>query len=127
MLLIRRMHSSRMRTFRCSGRLSCHAPTPCYTPSCLLPHTLPTPCTPFGMHISPSPFTTYVSLVDGQTVVDGNSVTFNEHFVQCFFILSSCLRDPFKLACLTKSSSHTSLTLTNSGLVVTKLGPVNSC
>ena len=53
-------------------------------------------------------------------------VTFNERFVQCFAYLSSCLRDLFASDWLTKSSNHTSLNLTNSGLVITTLGPNNS-
>ena len=49
-------------------------------------------------------------------------VTFNERFVQCSQVLGTYLA----VACLTKSSSHTSLVLTNPGLVVTKVGPTNS-
>ena len=37
-IIITRMHSSRMRTVRCSGRLSCHARPPC--------HAHPVPCMP---------------------------------------------------------------------------------
>ena len=47
---VTRMHSSRMRTVRCSGRLSCHAcptPLPC-TPllPCMPHHAHPLPCMP---------------------------------------------------------------------------------
>ena len=49
-----RMHSSRMCTVRCSGRLSCHAcPPPATHAPC---HTHPSPSTPFTMH---APFTTH--------------------------------------------------------------------
>ena len=51
-------------------------------------------------------------------------VTFNERFVQC---LAHVLGTYLAVACLTKSGSHTSLLLTNLGLVVTKVGPTNSC
>ena len=47
------MHSSRMRTVRCSGRLFCHAcPLPCTPP---VMHT-PPPCTSLP-HIPPQPHT----------------------------------------------------------------------
>ena len=46
------MHSSRMRTFRCSGHLSCHAcPPATHTPlPCMPPHACPPPCMPPTMH-----------------------------------------------------------------------------
>ena len=53
------------------------------------------------------------------------SVMFNERFIQCFYFLNSSLMDLFASDWLTKSSSHTSLVLTNSGLVITTLGPNN--
>ena len=52
------------------------------------------------------------------------SATFNERFIQ---FQAHVLGTHLKLACLTKLSSHTSLVLTNSGLVATTLGPNNLC
>ena len=53
------------------------------------------------------------------------SVTFNERFVQCFAFCTQVLGTYLAVACLTKSSSHTSLVLTNLGLVITRVGPTN--
>ena len=52
-------------------------------------------------------------------------VTFNERFIQCFAFCTQVLGTYLPVNWLTKSSSHTSLNLTNSGLVVTTLGPNN--
>ena len=53
------------------------------------------------------------------------NVTFNERFVQCFAFCTQVLGTYLPVNWLTKSSSHTSLNLTNSGLVITTLGPNN--
>ena len=50
-----RMHSSRMRTVHCSGRISCHArpharPLPCMPPAMHAPCHAPLPCPPPAMH-----------------------------------------------------------------------------
>ena len=68
-----RMHSSRMRTARCSGRLSCHTcptchtHTPCHTPPC---HACP-PATHTPCHACPLPHPSAMPppLVDRQTPV----------------------------------------------------------
>ena len=50
-----RMHSSRMRTFRCSGRLSCHAHPPPSTTHALPPCMSPTMHAPLPRMPSPVP------------------------------------------------------------------------
>ena len=66
-------------------------------------------------------------MVQREAKMGCNGVTFNERFIQYFAFCTQVLGTYFYLqvACLTKSSSHTSLNLTNSGLVVTTLGPNN--
>ena len=51
----RRMYSSRMRTVRCSGRLSCHAcpPLPCMPPATHVHHAHPCHTCPLAMHTPP--------------------------------------------------------------------------
>ena len=50
----KRMHSSRMRTVRCSGRLTCYArPLPRMLPTMHAPQCMPPPCMPPVMHTNP--------------------------------------------------------------------------
>ena len=56
------------------------------------------------------------------------SVTFIERFVHSFIFFWLMSHEPmslFSVACLTNSSSHTSLKLTKTGLSKTSLGPAN--
>ena len=86
----RRMHSSRKRVVRCSGRLSCHArppphtSLPCTSPAMQTPHhACPLPCMPLPhmspaihapvMHIPPATHAPCHSWTCSTTVVDGNN------------------------------------------------------
>ena len=51
--------------------------------------------------------------------------TFNERYKCLFNVSTQVLGTYLPVACLTKSSSHTSLVLTNSALVITTLGSNN--
>ena len=59
---VTRMHSSRMHTVRCSGRLSCHAAPHCHAyppathaPTMHPPPCMPPPCSPPATHAPPPP------------------------------------------------------------------------